>query len=96
MISYGQTRDGRRHPCEQPIAQPKEPKGVKAPISPTAVTGESAARRGRAVIVNGLMYGSVGDAAAVHGFSVSALKWALAHGGTCKGATVRYADERDR
>lgn len=23
MISYVQTRDGRRHPCSQPIAQPK-------------------------------------------------------------------------
>lgn len=97
MISYGQTRDGRRHPCSQPIEQPKARHGVKAPISPSMVTGRHGGRSGRAVVVSGLMYGSIGDAAAVNGFSCSGLRQALYSGqATFKGASIRWADEDAR
>lgn len=97
MISYGQTRDGRRHPCSQPIAQPTTRQGAKAPISPSMVTGRHGGRSARAVVVSGLMYGSIGDAAAVNGFSRSGLRAALYSGqATFKGASIRWADEDAR
>lgn len=92
MISYGQTRDGRRHDARQPVHAPKG-RAAKAPISSSMVTG-GYERKGRAVIVNGLMYGSIADAAAVNGVSASHLSEALARGDAgYAGMSVRYAEE---
>lgn len=93
MISYGQTRDGRRHPCDQPLAEPRAARCAKAPISPTMVTGGKS-RNGRAVVVNGLLYGSIADAASINGVSAKCMREALSKGATTyAGMSVRYAEE---